>query len=200
MGCARWMWCRPGGLRRMNPARRVGDNAGPGRVAGACGAGWPAGGDAGRFRRAGCWCSPCRRRATRRSQRSVLYQEFMPRPRRAAPDLHRSIVGRQPGRSSGSWWPPPGYGLSRYALDVLVRTLVLELLPLMVALFVALRLHAARCGCRGRAACAGATCMRCGARALTRPGRTAAARAGRRPGGGIAGGAGLPAGAAADLP
>lgn len=31
------------------------------------------------------------------------------------------------------------YDLSRYALDVLVRTLVLELLPLMVALFVALR-------------------------------------------------------------
>jgi phospholipid/cholesterol/gamma-HCH transport system permease protein len=31
------------------------------------------------------------------------------------------------------------YGLSRYALDVLVRTLVLELLPLLVALFVALR-------------------------------------------------------------
>ena len=31
------------------------------------------------------------------------------------------------------------YGLSQYALDVLVRTLVLELLPLLVALFVALR-------------------------------------------------------------
>jgi len=31
------------------------------------------------------------------------------------------------------------YGLSRYALDVLVRTLVIELLPLLVALFVALR-------------------------------------------------------------
>ena len=31
------------------------------------------------------------------------------------------------------------YGLSRYALDVLVRALVIELLPLLVALFVALR-------------------------------------------------------------
>ena len=31
------------------------------------------------------------------------------------------------------------YGLSRYALDVLVRSLVIELLPLLVALFVALR-------------------------------------------------------------
>ena len=31
------------------------------------------------------------------------------------------------------------YGLSQYALDVLVRTLVIELLPLLVALFVALR-------------------------------------------------------------
>jgi len=31
------------------------------------------------------------------------------------------------------------YGLSQYALDVLVRTLVIELLPLMVALFVAVR-------------------------------------------------------------
>ena len=31
------------------------------------------------------------------------------------------------------------YGLSRYALDVLVRTLVLELIPLSAALFVALR-------------------------------------------------------------
>ncbi|GAP35154.1 ABC transporter permease [Piscinibacter sakaiensis] len=31
------------------------------------------------------------------------------------------------------------YGLSRYALDVLVRTLVLELLPLVAALFVAVR-------------------------------------------------------------
>ncbi len=31
------------------------------------------------------------------------------------------------------------YGLSQYALDVLVRTLVVELLPLLVALFVALR-------------------------------------------------------------
>ncbi len=31
------------------------------------------------------------------------------------------------------------YGLSRYALDVLVRTLVIELLPLLVALYVALR-------------------------------------------------------------
>lgn len=31
------------------------------------------------------------------------------------------------------------YGLSRYALDVLVRTLVLELLPLSAALFVAVR-------------------------------------------------------------
>ncbi len=31
------------------------------------------------------------------------------------------------------------YGLSRYALDLLVRTLVIELLPLLVALFVALR-------------------------------------------------------------
>lgn len=32
------------------------------------------------------------------------------------------------------------YGLSRYALDVLVRTLVLELIPLSAALFVAVRL------------------------------------------------------------
>lgn len=32
-----------------------------------------------------------------------------------------------------------GYGLSRYALDVLVRTLVLELIPLSAALFAALR-------------------------------------------------------------
>ncbi len=32
-----------------------------------------------------------------------------------------------------------GYGLSQYALEVLVRTLVIELLPLLVALFVALR-------------------------------------------------------------
>ena len=31
------------------------------------------------------------------------------------------------------------YGLSRYALDVLVRTLVIELMPLLVVLFVALR-------------------------------------------------------------
>ena len=31
------------------------------------------------------------------------------------------------------------YGLSQYALDVLTRTLVIELLPLLVALFVALR-------------------------------------------------------------
>ena len=31
------------------------------------------------------------------------------------------------------------YGLSRYALDVLVRTLVIELLPLLVALYVAVR-------------------------------------------------------------
>ena len=31
------------------------------------------------------------------------------------------------------------YGLSRYALDVLVRTLVIELLPVLVALFVAVR-------------------------------------------------------------
>lgn len=31
------------------------------------------------------------------------------------------------------------YGLSQYALDLLVRTLVVELLPLLVALFVALR-------------------------------------------------------------
>jgi phospholipid/cholesterol/gamma-HCH transport system permease protein len=31
------------------------------------------------------------------------------------------------------------YGLSQYALDVLVRTLVVELLPLLVALYVALR-------------------------------------------------------------
>lgn len=31
------------------------------------------------------------------------------------------------------------YGLSQYALDVLVRTLVIELLPLLVALYVALR-------------------------------------------------------------
>ena len=31
------------------------------------------------------------------------------------------------------------YGLSKYALDVLVRALVIELLPLLVALFVALR-------------------------------------------------------------
>lgn len=31
------------------------------------------------------------------------------------------------------------YDLSRYALDVLIRTLVIELLPLLVALFVALR-------------------------------------------------------------
>ncbi len=31
------------------------------------------------------------------------------------------------------------YGLSQYALEVLVRTLVIELLPLLVALFVALR-------------------------------------------------------------
>lgn len=31
------------------------------------------------------------------------------------------------------------YGLSRYALDVLVRTLVIELMPLLVALYVAVR-------------------------------------------------------------
>ena len=31
------------------------------------------------------------------------------------------------------------YGLSRYALDVLVRTVVIELMPLLVALYVALR-------------------------------------------------------------
>jgi phospholipid/cholesterol/gamma-HCH transport system permease protein len=43
------------------------------------------------------------------------------------------------------------YGLSRYALEMVVRVLVLELIPLTAAMFVALRW---RCQCRGVRRCA----------------------------------------------
>ncbi len=75
----------------------------------------------------------------RRSQRLVIYRELVAA---TAPQLPAFVVVaavvslviiRIVVATAAS------YGLSRYALDVLVRTLVLELLPLMVALFVALR-------------------------------------------------------------
>lgn len=50
------------------------------------------------------------------------------------------------------------YGLSRYALDVLVRTLVLELIPLSAALFVAVR-YALAAGKRLRAVPAAAAAI-----------------------------------------
>ena len=75
----------------------------------------------------------------RRSQRPVLYQQ-----------LHDATLPLIPGFVAISSVvslviiqivvaTSASYGLSRYALDVLVRTLVIELMPLLVALFVALR-------------------------------------------------------------
>lgn len=75
----------------------------------------------------------------RRSQRPVLYRQ-----------LHAATAPLLPGFVVMSALlslviiriviaSAAAYGLSQYALDVLVRTLVLELLPLLVALYVALR-------------------------------------------------------------
>lgn len=75
----------------------------------------------------------------RRGQRPVIYQQ-----------LHASTVPLLSGFVALSALlslviiriviaSAAAYGLSQYALDVLVRTLVVELLPLLVALYVALR-------------------------------------------------------------
>jgi len=75
----------------------------------------------------------------RRSQRSVMYREFYASTAPLLPTfvVIASVVSLVIIRIVVA--TAASYGLSRYALDVLVRTLVLELLPLMVALFVALR-------------------------------------------------------------
>ncbi|MFO1191815.1 MAG: ABC transporter permease [Rhodoferax sp.] len=75
----------------------------------------------------------------RRSQRSMLYREFYAATAPLLPTfiVIASVVSLVIIRIVVA--TAESYGLSRYALDVLVRTLVLELLPLMVALFVALR-------------------------------------------------------------
>lgn len=75
----------------------------------------------------------------RRSQRPVLYQEIYAATAPLLPAFIAitavvSLVIVQIVVATAE-----SYDLSRYALDVLVRTLVLELLPLLVALFVALR-------------------------------------------------------------
>lgn len=75
----------------------------------------------------------------RRGQRPVIYRQ-----------LHASTAPLLPGFVALSALlslviiriviaTAAAYGLSQYALDVLVRTLVVELLPLLVALYVALR-------------------------------------------------------------
>ena len=75
----------------------------------------------------------------RRSQRPVLYRELHAATASQLPaflviaSVLSLVIIRIVVATAAS------YGLSRYALDVLVRTLVLELLPLLVALFVALR-------------------------------------------------------------
>jgi len=75
----------------------------------------------------------------RQSQRRVMYREFYAATGPLLPtfvviaSVLSLVIIRIVVATAES------YGLSRYALDVLVRTLVLELLPLTVALFVALR-------------------------------------------------------------
>ena len=75
----------------------------------------------------------------RRSQRMVMYQQLYAATAPLLPafvviaSVVSLVIIRIVVATAAS------YGLSRYALDVLVRTLVLELLPLLVALFVALR-------------------------------------------------------------
>ena len=75
----------------------------------------------------------------RRSQRPVMYREFYlaTAPLLPAFTVIASVVSLVIIQIVVA--TAESYDLSRYALDVLVRTLVLELLPLMVALFVALR-------------------------------------------------------------
>lgn len=75
----------------------------------------------------------------RRSQRRVLYRQMVSAtlPQLPAFVLIASVLSLVIIRIVVA--TAASYGLSRYALDVLVRTLVLELLPLLVALFVALR-------------------------------------------------------------
>jgi phospholipid/cholesterol/gamma-HCH transport system permease protein len=75
----------------------------------------------------------------RKSQRLVMYRELYAAtaPQLAAFLVIASVVSLVIIRIVVA--TAATYGLSRYALDVLVRTLVLELLPLLVALFVALR-------------------------------------------------------------
>ena len=75
----------------------------------------------------------------RRSQRHVMYRHFHAATAPFLPGftvisaLVSVVIIRIVVATASS------YGLSRYALDVLVRSLVIELLPLLVALFVALR-------------------------------------------------------------
>lgn len=75
----------------------------------------------------------------RRSQRPVLYHQLFASTAPLLPGfvvmsaLLSLVIIRIVLASAAA------YGLSQYALDVLVRTLVLELLPLLVALYVALR-------------------------------------------------------------
>jgi len=75
----------------------------------------------------------------RRSQRKVMYRQLYAAtaPQLAAFVVIAAVVSLVIIRIVVA--TAASYGLSRYALDVLVRTLVLELLPLLVALFVALR-------------------------------------------------------------
>jgi phospholipid/cholesterol/gamma-HCH transport system permease protein len=75
----------------------------------------------------------------RRSQRQVMYRQLhaATAPLLSAFALVAAVVSLVIIRIVVA--TAASYGLSRYALDVLVRTLVLELLPLLVALFVALR-------------------------------------------------------------
>jgi phospholipid/cholesterol/gamma-HCH transport system permease protein len=79
------------------------------------------------------------RSSYRRSQRPVLLRELYAAtaPLLPAFTLIASVVSLVIIRIVVA--TAESYDLSRYALDVLVRTLVLELLPLLVALFVALR-------------------------------------------------------------
>lgn len=75
----------------------------------------------------------------RRSQRYVMYRHFHAATAPFLPSftvisvLVSVVIIRIVVATASS------YGLSQYALDVLVRSLVIELLPLLVALFVALR-------------------------------------------------------------
>lgn len=75
----------------------------------------------------------------RRSQRSVIYRQLYAATAPvlatfvAVSALVSLVIIRIVVATASS------YDLSRYALDVLVRTLVIELLPLMVALYVAVR-------------------------------------------------------------